>query len=402
MTSHSPSDRSPSISDLTVGRAVFAEFGLAADRVHLNHGSFGALPRSVAAEQERWRIHIERDPTGFFTFELLDLMRRSAADVAARFGGRGDDWVFCENATSAINGVLASIPLTPGNEIVTTSHAYGAVLKAMRAWAGRRGAAMIVADLPTYLRDDDQVVEAVSALVRPRTRLLIVDHITSATATILPVRRLVDLAHEKGIPVLVDGAHAPGQLPLDVPAIGADWYTGNAHKWLFAPRGCGLPWTHPSQQANTLPAILSHGTEGGYTAAFDWIGTRDVTPWLCFEAGAKAHDGFGGARLMDRNRQLAAAGAKILSESLGATVSAPPSMRPAMAALSLGEAPTDPHVAPKLRQILAREYGIVVPVHAFAGKIWLRISAQVYNQIDDYQRCAEAFPAAARSLGFRR
>jgi isopenicillin-N epimerase len=401
MISHSPSGRSPSISDAARRADILAQFELAPDLVHLNHGSFGALPRSVAAEQERWRQRIERDPTSFFTFELPDLLREAADAVANRFGGRADDWVFCENATSAVNGVLAGLALEPGDEIVTTSHAYGAVLKAMRAWAARRGAAVVVADLPVFLQNDDQVVDAVSAAFGPRTRLLIVDHITSATAMVLPVRRIVEHAHKMGIPVLVDGAHAPGQLALDVPAIGADWYTGNAHKWLFAPRGCGLLWTDPSRQKATLPAILSHGTDGGYTAAFDWIGTRDVTPWLCFEAGAKAHDAFGGADLMEENRLLALAGAEILAESLGATASAPPQMRAAMAALSFGDAPADVHAATGLRRTLLQEYGVVIPVHAFAGKIWLRISAQNYNRIDDYHRCAEAVCAAAKGLGLR-
>jgi isopenicillin-N epimerase len=401
MSSHSPSDRSPSISDVADRAGILAQFELAPELVHLNHGSFGALPRTVAAEQERWRQQIERDPTSFFTFELPGLLRQAAGEVASRFGGCGDDWVFCENATSAINGVLAGLSLEQGDEIVTTSHAYGAVLKAMRAWAGRRGAVVAVADLPVYLQNDDQVVEAVSAALGPHTRLLIVDHITSATAMILPVRRIVELAHKTGIPVLVDGAHAPGQLALDVPSVGADWYTGNAHKWLFAPRGCGLLWTHPARQKETLPAILSHGTDGGYTAAFDWIGTRDPTPWLCFEAGAKAHDSFGGAELMERNRLLALAGAEVLSDSLDVIASAPPRMRPAMAALSFGEAPADARVATALRRTLVQDYGVVVPVHVFAGKIWLRISAQIYNQIDDYHRCAEAVRAAAKGMGLR-
>ena len=218
---------------------------------------------------------------------------------------------------------------------------------------------------------------------------------------ILPVRRITEAAREKGIPVLVDGAHAPGQLALDAPSIGADWYTGNAHKWLFAPRGCGLLWTAPARQTHTFPAILSHGTEDGYTAAFDWIGTRDVTPWLCFEAAAKVHDSFGGAGLMERNRLLARAGAEIVGDSLGAIASVPPEMRPAMAALSFGDAPADPRLPLALRWTLVREYGVVVPVHAFAGKIWLRISAQIYNRIDDYRRCAEAVCAAAKGVGLR-
>lgn len=287
------------------------QFQLAPDRIYLNHGGYGAVPRVVQAEQDRLRAHIERDPTSFFQDELPMALRAMAADVAARFGGAGNDWVFCENATSAINGVLSSFPLKPGDEIATTSHAYGAVLKAMQVWGERKGASLAVIELPAISQSDDEIVERVCGRLGPRCRLLVVDHITSATATVLPVRRIAERARRAGIAVLIDGAHALGQLPLDVPALGADWYTGNAHKWLFTPKGCGLLWTAPERQAQTLPAVLSHGALDGYLPAFDWIGTRDVTPWLSFAAAARAHDSFGGPDLAARNRRLAAEGACI-------------------------------------------------------------------------------------------
>jgi isopenicillin-N epimerase len=390
MTSHSPWDRSPSIRNSRQGHAALADFQLAPDRLHLNHGSYGAVPRAVQAEQDRLRAHIERDATSFFQDELPGALRAMAAEAAARFGGAGEDWVFCENATSAINGVLASFPLKPGDEIVTTSHAYGAVLKAMRIWAARRGVRLTVIDLPAIARNDDEIVERVSAGLGERSRLLVVDHITSATATVLPVARIAQMARRSGIAVLVDGAHAPGQIALDVPAIGADWYTGNAHKWLFAPKGCGLLWTAPGRQSLTLPAILSHGAEAGYGPAFDWIGTRDVTPWLCFAAAAEAHDSFGGAGLIARNLGLAEQGAAIFEAALGARPAAPAEMRAAMAAMMLRESVNAPEEPAAFRRALAGKYRVIAPVYAFAGALWLRISAQIYNEPDDYRRCAAA------------
>jgi len=388
MNNLSPWDRSPSTNNPRQGHAVLGEFQLAPDRLHLNHGSYGAVPRSVQAEQDRLRAHIERDPTSFFQDELPLALRAMAAQVAARFGGAAQDWVFCENATSAINGVLASFPLQPGDEIVTTSHAYGAVLKAMRLWAERKGARLVVAELPAVCESEERIVELIAGALSPRCRLLVIDHITSATATVLPVRRIVERAHQAGVAVLVDGAHAPGQVELDVVAIGADWYTGNAHKWLFAPKGCGLLWTTPSRQAETGPAVLSHGTGSGYLPAFDWIGTRDVTPWLSFAAAAQVHDSFGG--LMTRNRLLAEQGAAILLEKLGARASAPAQMRAAMAAVVLKDSPPDPKLAQEFRRALAAKHKIIAPVYEFAGKLWLRVSAQIYNESDDYERCAAA------------
>jgi isopenicillin-N epimerase len=389
MTSRSPSDRSPSIRLPSEGHAALGQFQLAPGLIHLNHGSYGAVPKVVQAEQDRWHALMEADATGFFQHVYPCEVRRMAGVAAARFGGNADDWVFCENATAAVNAVLASFPLAPGDEILTTSHAYGAVTKAMRLWASRRRAVLQIVELPPTLESDDQVVALVAGAFTARTRLLVIDHITSPTAVVFPAARIAACARNVGIATLIDGAHAPGQIPLDVPAIGADWYTGNAHKWFFAPKGCGLLWTAPARQEITRPTVLSHGTEDGYAPAFDWIGTRDVTPWLCFEAATKAFESLGGEKLMARNCELAAAAAEILNESGGRPVSAPPAMRVAMASLNLGPAPQPAEAALRLRQAL-RDQGVVAPVSAFSGTLWLRVSAQIYNEIGDYRRCAEA------------
>lgn len=381
---------------METGHARLGEFLLAPDRLYLNHGSYGALPVTVAREQDRLRSIIERDATGFFQDVYPDAIRAAANDVAKQFGGAITDWVFAENATSAVNGVLAGLTLGPGDEILTTSHGYGAVIRAMRVWASRHGASLKIADLPSFLEGDDQVVAIVSEAMTARTKLLVVDHITSATACVFPVHEIVQRAHDAGVPVLIDGAHAPGQIFLDVPSLGADWYTGNAHKWFFAPKGCGLLWTAPARQNETRPAVISHGAETGYTEAFDWVGTRDVTPWLCFAAAAHAHANFGGAKLMARNKALAQQVANELASALGGRLSAPPEMRGAMAAIALDmpDMSATPDLAVALRRELSGEHGISVPVSLFAGRLWLRISAQIYNDADDYKALAAAWPQA--------
>jgi isopenicillin-N epimerase len=314
---------------------------------------------------------------------------REAVAVAARyFGGDVDDWVFCENATSAINSVLASLPLRGGDELLTTSHAYGAVLRAMRLWADRRGANTRIVEVPAVVESDSQIVDSIARALTAHTRLLIVDHITSPTATVFPVAEIVRRAHDAGVPVLVDGAHAAGQLALNVPEIGADWYTGNAHKWFFAPRGCGLLWTAPKWQAITRPAVLSHGTDQGYTAAFDWIGTRDVSPWLSMPKAAEAFGRFGGPALMARNRALADAAANHIAEQTNGLLTAPASMRPAMATVRLSQA-ADLVEAINVRRRLA-ERGFVIATNAFGGQLCIRISAQIYNDCVDYDRFADA------------
>jgi isopenicillin-N epimerase len=400
MSSLSPSDPSRITPLPEAGHAALSAFELAPDLVHLNHGSYGALPRRVRFEQERWRQLIEQDATGFFQDIYPGEVRQAAGIAALAFGGAPSDWVFCENATAAINSVLASLPLQPGDEIVTTSHAYGAVVRAMRLWAGRKDARLRIAELPAVLSGEAEVLEAVARALTPRTRLLVADHITSPTAAVLPVREIVGLAHAANIPVLVDGAHAPGQVELDVPAVGADWYTGNAHKWFFAPRGCGLLWTAPARQEITRPVVLSHGSERGYTEAFDWIGTRDVTPWLSLAAAAEAFEAFGGAALIHRNRALAAEAAEILVAASGGSPTAPSAMRAAMAAIALPTGVPDSESAARVRQSL-RAQGVIVASGSLEGHTFLRVSAQLYNEPSDYLRCAEAL-ALGPLKGMRR
>lgn len=371
------------------GHAALEYFALDPAVAHLNHGSFGAVPLSVLAEQDRWRARMEKNATRFFTFELPELLRAEAVQVAARLGGDAEGWAFVENATSAANSVLNSLELAQGDVLVTTSHAYGAVLKAMRRRAGEAGAELRVAPVPAPLESEDQVAEAVAAALCERTKLLVVDHVTSPTATVFPVARLVAEARKARVPVFIDGAHVPGMLALDVGALGADWYTGNAHKWLFAPKGCGLLWTAPVWRERTHPAITSHGWGAGYIAEFEWIGTRDPSPWLCFGAAGKAHDAFGGPALMARNIALAREAGAFLNKRWNAVRAAPDSMQSAMTTFLL--APHGTHEqALNLRRRFSFEHGIEVPVSAFADKLWLRISAQIYNEMSDYERLGEA------------
>ena len=399
MNNLSRSDHSPSAPEgPSEGHAALEQFQLSPDLIHLNHGSYGAVPKAVRDAQDRWRAHIESNPTGFFRDELPAELRRLAGIAAARFGGKPNDWVFCENATAAVNSVLASFGLRAGDEIVTTSHAYGAVLKAMRIWAQRFGAKVVVAQIPAVVESEEQVVQAIAESFSDRTRLLVIDHITSATAIVFPVSQIVKAAHARGIAVLVDGAHVPGHLPLDVDAIGADWYTGNAHKWLFAPKGCGLLWTARERQAQTLPTVLSHGAPDGYTQAFDWIGTRDVTAWLCFEAAARFHDARGSESLMARNRDLAEQACALLASRLGMLPTAPASMRGAMACLTLRPTLADSATVVGVMKHLRECCGAIVPVYLFQETLCVRISAQIYNEMRDYEMLVDALSIALQQM----
>ena len=362
------------------------------DVAFLNHGSFGATPRPVLAEQDRWRILMERHPTHFMSEELPPALRAAAARLAAFVGARADDLVFVENATAGCNAVLRSLRFAPGDEILVTDHGYPAVRKAAEYVVARAGACVVEAAVPFPLEDAAQVVSAVAARLGPRTRLAIFDHVTSPTAIIFPVRELTALCRAAGVPVLVDGAHAPGMLSLDVPAIGADWYTGNCHKWLMAPKGSAFLWVAPDRQADTHPLVISHGFGDGFTAEFDWVGTRDPSAWLAVPAAIDFHERLGGARLRERNAALAREQGTLLARAWNTERGAPDALTGSMAAvrLPLREAATAER-ALKLRRKLFAEHRIEVPVSPFAGALWARISAHAYNRPEDYARLAACF-----------
>jgi isopenicillin-N epimerase len=363
---------------------------------YLNHGGYGATPTAVLAAQSAWRERIERNPTGFLSRELPDLLRAAAAGVAAKLGGRGADLVFVENATSGINAVLRSLELAPGDEILITSLTYPAIRKAARFAAERAGARLVEAPLPLPVRDERAVLDAVAAHLGSRTRLAIFDHIASASALVLPAAALVELAHRADARVLVDGAHVPGQMALDLAALGADWYVANLHKWYFAPRACGVLWAPPERQAGLHPLSISHGLGEGFSAEFDWTGTRDFTACLAAPEGIAFHERLGGAALMARNAALAREAAALLARAWRTEPAAPPAMVAAMAAVRLpvtGE--ISPARAHRIVRWLATAHRIETVVTCDSGALWLRIAAQAYNELAEYERLAAAVAGGA-------
>jgi len=360
------------------------------ERTYLNHGSFGAAPKPVLARQSLWRERMESDLFGFIAQVLPKATRDAASILAAFAGAKGPDLAFVDNATTGCNAVLNSLSLKPGDEILVTNHGYGAVHKAARHVAERAGARVAVADIPFPLSGEDEIIERVRSCLGPQTRLAVFDHVTSPTAAVFPVRELTAHCHEAGVKVLIDGAHAPGMLTLDIPAIGADWYVGNCHKWLMAPKGAGFLWAAPDAQAHLHPTAISHGYGEGFLAEFDWTGTRDPSAFLSVPDAIHFHEALGGMALRRRNRALVLEAADFLARSWGTAIGAPAALTGSMSTIRLPlDRKGDQAEADKLRHELYTHHRIDVQTLPFSGALWARISAQAYNEFRDYERLAE-------------
>jgi len=374
------------------GAALRGEWRLDPAVAYLNHGGFGVTPEAVLAEQDRWRARIERNPTYFLTYEVDDALRAAVKPVAAAIGAAAEDVVFVDNATTALNAVLRSLDFEAGDEILITSLSYPAIRKAAHYAASRTGARVVEAEIALPLVDDAAILRAVAGKLTIRTKLAIFDHIASHTALVMPAAALTRIAHEAGALVAIDGAHVPGQLPLDVAAIGADWYVGNLHKWYFAPRSCGFLWATPAMQRITHPLAISHGYGDGFRAEFEWTGTRDVTPALATPAALDCHTRLGGPALMARNTALAREAAALLASQWKTELAGPADSFAAMATVRLPlKDDLTPARAGTLMRELYEQHRIIAAVVPLANALWVRVAAQAYNERADYERLAVLF-----------
>jgi isopenicillin-N epimerase len=349
----------------------------------VNHGSFGATPRSVREAQRAWQDRMERQPSHFMTTELGPAIRYAAGVLAEFLGAEANDVAFVDNATTGCNAVLRSLTVGAGDEIVILSHAYGAVRNAVRHAAATAGASIVEAQVPFPDSAPEAIIASVAGVLSPATRLVVLDHVTSGSALVIPVQDIVRIAHGVGARVLIDGAHAPGQIDLNLTAIGADWYVGNCHKWLCAPKGCAF--IHAVTQEGLHPTVISHGYGQGFLQEFDWTGTSDPSRFLAVVDAIAHHERLGGPRLRRRNRTLAAEATLRLVERLGTQPGAGPAISAAMGTVRLPVSDASPERAQAIRQALMRS-GTDAPVHALHGALWLRLSAFAYNEPGDYDR----------------
>lgn len=376
-----------------------SRFAIPGDVTYLNHGSFGPSPEPVREERRRWSERLEAQPMQFFLREMEEALDAAAQRLGKFVNAPAKDLIFMDNATFGMNIVAASVPLQPGDEVLLTDHEYGAVARIWKRKCQHTGAKVVTARLPVPF-DQGQLVDDLFGKVSGRTRLIVVSHVTSPTAVILPVAEICREARSLGVPVCIDGPHAVGMLPLSLREIGCDFYTASCHKWLSAPFGSGFLYVSPNQQGGMQPAVVSWGgsvagRQPSWKDEFQWIGTRDPAAFLAVPAAIKFLRETGLSLFRQRGHALAQEFRRHVEQLTGLPPLVPDGEEwyGTMAAMPLPPLPGEPPSAGQrdpLQDALWERFRIEVPVHHWQGQRLLRASFHLYNDRANLQRLNDA------------
>lgn len=374
-------------------RALREQFLLRPDVTFLNHGSYGACPRPVFERYQAWQLELEQQPVEFIGRRATGLMQEARSALASYLGADADEVVYFPNVTAALNVVARSLPLKDGDEILTTNHEYGALDRTWRFVGQHTGARYVIQTLPEPLEDHEDVVQAVWAGVTPRTRVLFLSHITSPTAVTLPIARLISRAKAAGIWTVIDGAHAPGQIPIDLHGLDVDFYGGNCHKWLSAPKGAGFLYARRELQHLLEPQVVSWGWDARDPSPSRFIdeqeyqGTRDISAFLTVPAAIEFQAANNWSQVQAECHELVRIAREQVSELTGMPPVVPDS--PEWFA-QLGAIPLPPGDEKALKARLYDEFRIEVPIIAWQGQRFVRVSAQGYTTRADIDRLTGA------------
>lgn len=372
--------------------------------VFLNHGSFGATPTKILEQQQLYIRQMEAEPVRFMIRELEPLWWEAKAKVATFLGASAANLVFVNNATMGVNTIIHSLQFEKDDEILTSNHVYGACFNTLNQYAKFKGFKVVIADIPFPFEDEEIIIEKLVASITSKTKLLLIDHITSATGTIFPIEKIVKIFEEKGIEVLVDGAHAPGMLHLELEKIGASYYVGNCHKWICSPKGSAILYVRKDKQYKIQPLQFSHVHDtkmdsiDHWSAQFFWPGTDDISAFLCVPHAIDYMENICGSwdNLRHENRELILQGRNLLAKTLGTTLPVPEKNIGFISNILIGEGEMPKYYFNSINQLqekLFRKYQIEVPIFVYnktTPRLWVRISAQLYNSIEQYEYLSDA------------
>ncbi len=365
-------------------------FNLNDDIIYLNHASFGATPKIVLDEFFNLTLRMESNPMQFFIDDYHKLMENAKEKISSKFNIPLNNIAFLENATTGVNAVLRSLLPEIDNswEILTFDHYYPAVSNTLKYISNITKCNIKVIELPEFVESQEQIIELLQKNINSKTKLLVIDHISSISAISYPIKQIITLFHNYNIPVLVDGAHAPGYIDLNILDINPDWYTANLHKWFFAPKGTAILYTSDNWLNKTHPVTISNDFGKGYNAEFDWTGTKNICSWLSAPKFLDFYDEFFNyeycKNLADESRQLILKETKLqpmINTNLSGLMHSyylPDKFEPNISDLK------------KLRLKLLKNYKIEIFINPFKSKLILRTSSQIYNHIDEYKILSKA------------
>ena len=368
------------------------------DIVFLNHGSFGATPKYILEKQSEYRDLMEKEPVDFFVNIMPDILHQSKSALADFVGASPNDMVFAQNTTTGVNQILASFPYEQGDEWLVTSHAYGACTNAIKHFAKRNKINLNIAEIPFPVNDEITILKSIEKKITKNTKLALIDHITSASGMIFPVEKIIHLLHSHNIKVIIDGAHVPGMIDLNIKKLNPDFYIGNCHKWLCAPKGSAFIYVRNEYKKLVKPLVISHFNdtdlkgESHWSNQFMWDGTHDFSQYLCVKDTIDFMDSIhskGWEGIIEHNHNLVWKGANLIADKIGAKL---PLKEKFIGSIINIPMPDGKQGFPKfnetsaLKKVLFEKYKIEVPIFFFPTepKQWIRLSAQLYNSLDQY------------------
>ncbi len=371
--------------------------------VYLNHGSFGATPSKVLQKQNQLQLEMEAEAVQFFIDKLPNLINESKLALANFVGTNTNNIVFTPNTTTGVNTILHSIVGKPGDAWLTTNHAYGACANAFKHFAKNQQCTVVTANIDYPIINEDAIIEAIEKSITPKTTIALIDFVTSASAIILPIKKIINLLQSKGIQVIIDAAHAPGMVDFNIDELQPDYFIANCHKWICSPKGSAFIYVAPQHQANIHPLVISHyndmapNTAAHWSNQFMWDGTHDYSAYICIKDALETMPTFindGWENIKKQNHELVWQAAAKIANKLQVNLPAPKEMIGSICNIPMpnGEAPLQKfHSNVALKDKLFRLYNIEVPVFMFpnAPTQWLRISAQLYNSMEQYDYLLE-------------
>ena len=375
------------------GHKILNEWYLDESVVFLNNGSFGATPKVVLEAQFEIIRKLEREPLTFFLDDYNELLNIASVRLAGFVGSEVENIVFVENATTGVNTVLRSLinEINPGDELLTTNHVYPGVKNAMQYVADKTGAKYVEADIPFHIDGSAQIAEIIKKSLNEKTKIAVFDHITSPTAIIFPVKELIEICHAYNTIVVIDGAHTPGMLELNIEELKPDFYTGNCHKWMFTPKGCAFLWVNKNYHDEINPLCISLDYNKGFRQEFAWTGTKNPSSWLVVPESINFYEKFGKNEIMSYNHKLAIEARNEILNTLHLDKPCSDDMIGSMASFEMpGNLEINPHSQFELRKHFLKEYRIELPFIVFDNKLLFRVSAQIFNEIEDIYKLIDA------------